>query len=116
MERRATRRDERTTPCECCGYPISQRHHLYKVANYGENKFTIQLCANCHELFHLVYNSMTINHVSDEDFKSGKKNLPITRAQSLWGHVIQRLGFEDKRITFIGDLAREVIKAEGEIK
>jgi hypothetical protein len=26
------------------------------VAEYGENDATIQLCANCHELYHLMYN------------------------------------------------------------
>ncbi|MBE2183444.1 MAG: hypothetical protein IAE89_08465 [Anaerolineae bacterium] len=49
---------ERSTPCSACGYPSSHRHHLWDVAAHGENKVTIQLCANCHELFHLMYNAL----------------------------------------------------------
>lgn len=49
---------ERTTPCAACGYPSSHRHHLWDIATHGENKVTIQLCANCHELHHLMYNAL----------------------------------------------------------
>lgn len=44
----------RTTPCEWCGFPLSQRHHFLPVAIYGENDITAQLCANCHEIYHVV--------------------------------------------------------------
>ncbi|MDZ4763850.1 MAG: hypothetical protein SGI73_04805 [Chloroflexota bacterium] len=49
---------ERIVPCAACGYPASQRHHLWNIAAHGENKVTIQLCANCHELEHLIYNAL----------------------------------------------------------
>jgi ribosomal protein L37E len=49
---------ERTTPCAACGYPSSHRHHIYDVATHGENFQTVQLCANCHELQHLLYNAL----------------------------------------------------------
>ena len=52
-KRRRPTRVQRLTPCECCGYPVSQRHHLLEVADYGENDVTTQLCACCHELYHL---------------------------------------------------------------
>ncbi|MBL8164994.1 MAG: hypothetical protein JNJ61_23630 [Anaerolineae bacterium] len=55
--RRATDR-ERMTPCSACGYPISQRHHLWDIATHGENAVTVQLCPNCHELHHLMYNAI----------------------------------------------------------
>jgi ribosomal protein L37E len=55
--RRASFR-ERVSPCSACGYPSSQRHHLWDVATHGENRVTIQLCANCHELQHLMYNAL----------------------------------------------------------
>lgn len=53
-KRRKARLKERLVPCECCGYPISQRHHILPVAEYGESDWTVQLCANCHELLHII--------------------------------------------------------------
>jgi len=50
--------NERTAPCAACGYPASHRHHLWDIATHGENEVTIQLCANCHELHHLMYNAL----------------------------------------------------------
>ncbi len=58
---------ERVTPCSACGYPASQRHHLWDVAMHGENKVTIQLCANCHELHHLIYNALVRNSNRSRD-------------------------------------------------
>lgn len=55
--RRATVK-ERLTPCSACGYPVSHRHHLWSLEAHGENAVTIQLCANCHELYHLLYNAL----------------------------------------------------------
>jgi ribosomal protein L37E len=55
--RRASYR-ERTISCSACGYPASQRHHLWDIATHGENRVTLQLCANCHELLHLIYNAL----------------------------------------------------------
>lgn len=52
--RRRSTRKERLTPCAACRYPLSQRHHLLEVAHYGENSLTLRLCANCHELYHLI--------------------------------------------------------------
>jgi ribosomal protein L37E len=56
--RRRPTYDERIVPCSACGYPSSHRHHLWDVATHGENQVTLQLCANCHELFHLTYNAL----------------------------------------------------------
>jgi hypothetical protein len=53
--RRKPSRQARLTPCECCGFPLSQRHHLAPFAENGETDQTMQLCANCHELYHLIY-------------------------------------------------------------
>lgn len=44
----------RTEPCQFCGYPISQIHHALPFHIYGENLCTLNLCANCHELYHIV--------------------------------------------------------------
>lgn len=62
---------QRLKPCEFCQYPISETHHPYKVSMFGRNKHTIQLCANCHEFYHLVEQYLdgsksaekTINHM-----------------------------------------------------
>lgn len=61
MRRRRATDQERMTPCTACGYPISQRHHLWDIAMHGENMVTVQLCANCHELHHLMYNALARN-------------------------------------------------------
>jgi ribosomal protein L37E len=58
MRRRRSTAHERVTPCSACGYPISHRHHLWDLATHGENQVTVQLCANCHELHHLMYNAL----------------------------------------------------------
>jgi hypothetical protein len=60
-KRRRPTYKERVSPCSACGYPASHRHHLWDVAMHGENKVTIQLCANCHELHHLMYNALVKN-------------------------------------------------------
>lgn len=58
MRRRRATDKERMTACSACGYPISQRHHLWDIATHGENAVTVQLCPNCHELHHLLYNAV----------------------------------------------------------
>ncbi len=58
MRRRRPTDRERMTPCSACGYPASHRHHLWDIATHGENPVTVQLCANCHELHHLMYNTV----------------------------------------------------------
>ena len=45
---------ERLQPCEACGYPLSHKHHLLSVAEFGENNSAVRLCPNCHEMFHIV--------------------------------------------------------------
>lgn len=45
---------ERVSPCSVCGYPISEKHHMAERHIYGDNDYTIKLCANCHELFHIL--------------------------------------------------------------
>lgn len=46
--------NERIQPCEACGYPLSHKHHLLSVAEFGENNTAVRLCPNCHEMFHIV--------------------------------------------------------------
>lgn len=58
MRRRRPSDKERMTACSACGYPASQRHHLWDIATHGENAVTVQMCPNCHELHHLMYNAL----------------------------------------------------------
>jgi hypothetical protein len=37
---------------------LSQRHHLLPFSLYGETECTFQLCASCHDLFHLIEKSV----------------------------------------------------------
>lgn len=83
--RRASLR-ERISPCSACGYPSSQRHHLWDVATHGENRVTIQLCANCHELQHLIYNVL----VKDSEH-SRKIALHIVKSGKISGETTERL-------------------------
>lgn len=93
--RRAVRDSEKLTPCECCHYPISQRHHLLNYAYHGENEHTMQLCANCHELYHLLYNK----------YVAGSKTIKL-------GKVINALGINDKRIMFLFETVMKVKEFE----
>jgi len=63
-QRRRPSYRERTTACAACGYPASHRHHIYDLATHGEHSQTVQLCANCHELQHLLYNTL----INDSDY------------------------------------------------
>ena len=65
------RNTERATPCEICNYPISQRHHLMPICEYGENEYCLNLCANCHELYHIIDNALSLKgHIKSEDSSS----------------------------------------------
>lgn len=58
MQRRRPTHEERIIPCMACGYSVSHRHHLWDIATHGENRVTLRLCGNCHELHHLFYNTL----------------------------------------------------------
>jgi hypothetical protein len=105
--RRQARISERLTACECCKYPISQRHHLLEVANFGDNKYTRQLCANCHELYHILEGAI-------EDFK--KSQTPKTRNVALLDEIGGTWGVDDERIKFISNLLKLVEAAKNEIE
>jgi phosphatidylserine/phosphatidylglycerophosphate/cardiolipin synthase-like enzyme len=47
----------RAVPCIACNHPISEKHHIQPQAIYGShnwNNRTVRLCANCHEIVHLI--------------------------------------------------------------
>ena len=43
----------RMTPCEFCGFPLSDKHHMLGFAEHGENLHILFLCPNHHALLHL---------------------------------------------------------------
>jgi hypothetical protein len=97
MRRRRPSDKERMTPCSACGYPISQRHHLWDIATHGENAVTVQLCPNCHELHHLMYNALA----RDSDYSrklvqhvlfSGK--ISVEAVQRIYGWLRAILSYE----------------------
>lgn len=66
MKRRTVKLNERLTKCQFCEYPISQRHHALPISVYGENACTLQLCANCHELYHIIERSFLFKSKSSK--------------------------------------------------
>ncbi len=64
--RRTSTLKERKTPCQCCGFPLSHRHHVLPVRVYGETEWTLQLCPNCHTLYHLIESAWRGNRESQE--------------------------------------------------
>jgi hypothetical protein len=92
-KRRQAKLYERTEPCECCQYPITQRHHLFGVAEFGEGYRTVQLCANCHELYHVI----------ERDTQRA--------SQVILYNFIRKCGKDDPRLNYLRALVKEA-KAE----
>jgi hypothetical protein len=93
--------DERLVPCECCGHPLSQCHHLASFADFGDTLMTMQLCANCHELVHLIYSGVYVGQ---------KTALYLAeKAGAAMG------GRGDPRIRFLSNVAKEMNDLEGEM-
>lgn len=51
-------------PCVVCGYPFSDRHHLYPKRNGG--KETVLLCPNHHRFANIFQNIFTTNYMLGE--------------------------------------------------
>lgn len=86
MRRRRPTYKERMTACSACGYAISHRHHLWDIAQHGENMVTIQLCPNCHELQHLFYNTLVRDSEYSRrlaEYALASENLTPATAQKL---------------------------------
>lgn len=84
-KRKRATRQQRLTPCVWCDHPLSQRHHLFEFHEYGESDVTIQLCANCHEFYHIFYAALEDKH--------GRLN-----AIRLATHIVMKLGNDDRRV------------------
>ena len=94
-KRRHAKLHERVTPCQCCGYFLSHRHHLLPVSEWKENGFTVQLCANCHELYHILYT------VYD-----GWRTQPVIRGRSasLYNYIQAKRPAPDAQIFYLTSL------------
>ena len=101
MRRRSPTMKERLTPCECCKYPLSERHHLLDFAYHGERNYTIQLCPNCHSLYHLAYQAYIL--------KSKKSKLIL-------GSVILKLGLNNPVCLFIYEKVHEAESVRRQIE
>lgn len=98
-KRKRTTLKQRLTPCECCGYPISQRHHLLPHTFWGETNHTRQFCPNCHELYHIIERLLCGDDKSERHH--ARLLIPIVEA---WGS-------DDPRLVYMDKLVREAIAA-----
>jgi hypothetical protein len=69
--------EERVAPCECCGFPLTHRHHIYSFPIHGENLHSWQLCATCHELLHIAIGAIIYKR---------------KRSSEVWNAVAKKLG------------------------
>lgn len=97
-KRRRITLEERMMPCECCGHPLSQLHHQLPIEYYQDNDKTRHLCANCHELFHLMERAW-------EDLRNTSKVMTYNR--KLYAHVVAQIGIDDPRIKKIQAMINE---------
>ncbi len=94
----------RLTPCECCKHPISQRHHLVRFAKRGENEYTTQLCANCHEVYHIMAQVY-------RNWYNGNE----TSANHILGHLQQVWGMKHSTLIFLHELVTKAQSIEGNL-
>ncbi len=40
--------------CDCCWETLAQDHHILSIATFKDSKIILPLCANCHQVFHLI--------------------------------------------------------------
>lgn len=102
MRRKKATLAERLTPCRVCTYPITERHHLLLVSRRGEGGETVQLCANCHEAFHIFERA----HVH---IKQGKYD---TAAVQIMTILRDYLGAESRQVQALTRLVQAVFEKE----
>ena len=110
-KRRKTKLWERLTPCNCCGYPISQRHHLLTIAEYGrESNYTRLLCANCHELYHICEKAIA------DILRAGPDEQAKTRSTFSMNVLINHHPEGQARVYYMFDLIKLVNQARYEME
>lgn len=99
---------DRMIPCACCDYPISERHHVVPFSEWGDG-IVLSLCANCHELWHIIDRAETDFKKyadTDEDRSEFRKR---SRSARLYRCIIASWGKDDKRITYLNRF-RKIVK------
>lgn len=71
---------------------------MLPICEWSENSSDIPLCANCHELFHIIDRGMTALS-KDRNSKA--------RSVSAWCAVIDRWGKDDLRLLCLYDLVNQ---------
>lgn len=89
---------DRLTPCQVCDHPISHRHHVLSMAKWGETEATIQLCPNCHELYHIMQDAWI-------EKARGKRKTGTSRLWLLLAWVMEEWGADDPRFGKLSQMA-----------
>lgn len=110
FKRRSPSTRERSTPCKCCGWPVSERHHLLKFSLFGENEYTVQLCASCHDLYHVFWNALVEEDKQECDPLRDPFLRKHIRPRLLASNAITNLEREGK-----GHIARAVLNLAREV-
>lgn len=112
--RRAVNIQDRLIDCACCHYPISEQHHLLSFAEWGED-LTIPLCANCHELMHLIQHFMADSAKYSKTDAGRKELLRQSRAAKLLTKVKawDKIG---NRLEYLGHITDMVFRYETALK
>jgi len=95
MRRRKTKLSERLKPCECCGYPVTERHHATPIATHGENIDYAYLCANCHVAAHVFERAIV-------DLNANKNGTPNV---SLMATIRDYWGEDSHQFRYLCDIA-----------
>ena len=103
--------EDRLLPCSICNYPLSRKHHLLQVHNYGENQNTMRLCSNCHELYHLIYNALKYWERSERLFKT-RRNKILTKSQHIWVELATKKFKGNETFDKIDSLVRDMLLIE----
>jgi hypothetical protein len=104
MRRRQPTSKDRLAPCECCGYPLSERHHLLAFRDFGEtgDEWTRALCANCHALCHLIEQAA----LADDDKWQGDPRSTLIALIHGHGRVCTVTGDIRQILAFVWDAKR----------
>jgi hypothetical protein len=80
---------------------------MLEINSWGENEATIQLCANCHELFHLASEAEKSKN-SPDDIAAGKKK--ASRSQLAWWTFTSHAKNQK-----VSEYIRELVRASKEL-
>lgn len=101
--RKAPTLEQRLTPCQCCGFPLSQRHHILPFSTHGDG-LCVSLCANCHEVLHVIHREQD-NRWKFSDTPQGQAAyFRHSRAFKIVSALIAAWGENDPRLQYLRKL------------